>query len=138
MTMSFKSAGKIRLQAAGDISGSPARLANASNNLVVHILGEASGFYLMSVEAFSDASMSHLGLVFVLSIVLLVLVRWVAGATKAVLVTSLTAFVIWMFVLENGFFHALMPDVLPNPLGLIIAAFYSAVVTILATSGKLE
>jgi len=112
-------------------------LKKSAQNLLAHIPGEASGFYLMAVGAFNKPSVSTLVVVSLLAFILLVLVRWVAKASRGVMIASVLAFVIWMFVLDNGLFHVLFPDLLPTPLGLIIAVFYSAAVTTLANAGKL-
>jgi hypothetical protein len=37
-----------------------------------------------------------------------------------------------------GFLHILAPNLLPNPLGLILAGFYSALIALLANAGKIK
>lgn len=112
-------------------------LQKSAQNLLAHIPGEASGFYLMAVGAMDQPKIGAVIFVSILALILLVLVRWAAKASGGVMVTSIVAFAIWMLVLDKGVLHVLWPHLLPNPLGLIVAAFYSAVVTILANAGKL-
>jgi hypothetical protein len=112
-------------------------LQKSAQNLLAHIPGEASGLYLMGVGAMDQPKIGTMAIVSILALVLLVLVRWAGKASRGVMVTSILAFVIWMLVLDNGVLHVLWPHLLPNPLGLIVAVFYSAVVTILANAGKL-
>jgi hypothetical protein len=50
----------------------------------------------------------------------------------------LGAFLIWMFVLDQGIFHVLMPNLLPDPLGFVVALFYSALITLLASKGIIQ
>lgn len=113
-------------------------LLTSAENLLSHIPGEASGFYLMATDAFDNPGRGILLFLFVLSFILLVVVRWVAGASKGIMLTTIGAFIIWMAVFDKGFLHILFPSLLPDPLGLIIAAFYSALITILASAGKIR
>lgn len=137
MAITFSSVKGVRVQGASN-SGPSLTIEKASSNLLAHIPGEASGFYLLSAQSFDQPSIGNLGVLCVLSSVLLLAVRWCANASIAVIATSLIAFALWMFVLEQGFFRALIPDLLPDPLGLIVASFFSAIVTVLATAGKLK
>jgi hypothetical protein len=113
-------------------------LAEASQNLLKHIPGEASGFYLLAVDSITKPSLRTLGLIFVLALVLLVLVRWVAKASWAVLISTVIAFGLWMLILDQGFLHAAFPSLLPPPLGFIVAVFYSSVITILSSAGYIR
>jgi len=113
-------------------------LVEAAENLLKHIPGEASGFYLMAAESFQNPALSILGLIAVLAVILLVVVRWAAGASRGVMVTTIIAFIIWMFVLDKGILHVAFPNLLPDPLGLIVAVFYSTLITILAGAGKIR
>lgn len=113
-------------------------LQKSAQNLLAHIPGEASGLYLMAVEAIDKPTIPTLTFVFVLALIILVLVRWSAKASSAIMVTSIIAFLIWMLVLDKGLLHALFPKLLPNPLGLILAVFYSTVITMLANAGKIR
>ncbi len=114
------------------------QLVKMSQNLLNHIPGEASGFYLMAVDAFADPSLSVLGVLCFLALVLLVAVRWLAGASRGIMITTVGAYVLWMLILDQGFLHRAFPDLLQDPLGLVIAGFYSALVTILAGAGKIR
>ena len=117
----------------------PGKLAKTAQNILAHIPGEASGFYLMAVDAFETRpGKGTLAVISILSFAILLLVRWVAKASWAVMLTSIGAFVIWMLVLDQGFLHAVFPDLLPGPLGLIVAVFYSLVITTLANAGKIK
>ncbi len=113
-------------------------LVETSQNLLKHIPGEASGFYLMAVDAVAKPRLATVGLIFVLSLVLLVVVRWLTNASKGIMFTTILAFLIWMLVLKNGFLYLLLPNLLPDPLGLIVAVFYSTLVTLLASAGKIR
>lgn len=113
-------------------------LLEGAQNLLKHIPGEASGFYLMAVDSIDKPGLGTLGLIFFLSLILLVVVRWAAGASRWIMLTTIGAFLLWMFVLDNGILHAAFPDLLPDPLGLIFAVFYSTLITILASAGKIQ
>jgi hypothetical protein len=134
---SIRSAKSPRNRSGGDASGSPALL-EVSQNLLKHIPGEASGFYLLAADSFVQPSVGLLGLFFGLALVLLLLVRILAKASVAIIVTTLLAFLLWMGILDKGFFHVLWPNLLPSPLGLIIALFYSIVITTLASAGIIK
>ena len=109
-----------------------------SKNLLKHIPGEASGFYLMAVDSIPNPGLGAIGFIFVLALVLLILVRYLAGASRGIMISTILAFLIWMFVLDSGLFHVAFPNLLPDPFGLIVAFFYSMVVTLLANAGKIQ
>jgi len=113
-------------------------LIEASQNLLKHIPGEASGFYLMAADSIDKPSLGTLGLIFALALVLLITVRWLAGASRWIMATTGVAFLLWMFILDNGFLHVALPTLLPDPLGLIIAVFYSTLITLLASAGVIR
>jgi hypothetical protein len=54
------------------------------------------------------------------------------------MLTTILAFLVWMLVLKNGFLHMPLPNLLPDPLGLILAVFYSTLITVLAGAGKIR
>jgi hypothetical protein len=112
--------------------------AKTTHNLLAHIPGEASGLYLLAVDSIEKPTVGVLAFVFALSLIVLVLVRWAAKASSAVMLTSVIAFLIWMLVFDEGLLRVLVPNLLPHPLGLIIAVFYSTIVTTLANAGKLS
>ena len=113
-------------------------LLETSQNLLKHIPGEASGFYLLAVDSIKDPSVVNLGFIFTLSFVLLVVVRFLAKASLAIMLTTIAAFFLWMLILEKGFIHVLFPNLLPAPMGLIVAVFYSILITLLANAGKIK
>jgi hypothetical protein len=115
-----------------------ATLQKSAQNLLLHIPGEASGLYLMAADAFDKPSTGAIIFIAILALIILIVVRWAAGASKAVMVTSVVAFLIWMFVLDKGVFQLLLPDLLPNPLGLIIAVAYSSLITTLGNAGMIK
>jgi hypothetical protein len=117
--------------------GPSGKLEITAQNVLAHIPGEASGFYLMAVGAIDKPPVGTLIFIFLLALILLVLIRWAAKATKGVMLTSVLAFGIWMLILDKGVLHVLMPTLLPGALGLVVAVFYSIVVTTLANTGKL-
>ena len=74
--------------------------------------------------------------VFVGSLILTCLVRWLNKASVSVWITSLLAFFLWMAMVPGG---ALQQAFTPDPvLVVIIAGVFSAVVTALASAGKLN
>ncbi|MCC6617182.1 MAG: hypothetical protein IT320_27155 [Anaerolineae bacterium] len=109
-----------------------------AQNLLAHIPGEASGFYLLAVDNLQDPTTGTLVFIFLLALILLILVRVLGKASRAVILTSLGAFVVWMLVLDQGLFHVLAPNLLPDPLGLIVAIFYSSAITALANAGVIK
>jgi hypothetical protein len=113
-------------------------LKKSAQNLLLHIPGEASGLYLMAADAFEKPTSGTIIFIAISALIILILVRWLAGASRAVMMTSIAAFLIWMFVLDKGAFHILFPALLPNPLGLIIAVVYSTIITLLANAGKIK
>lgn len=123
---------------AGNAGGNGETLQKSAQNLLLHIPGEASGLYLMAADAFDKPNAGTITFIAVMALVILIVVRLVAGASRAVMITSVIAFLIWMFVLDKGVFHILFPDLLPNPLGLIIAVAYSTIITLLANAGKIN
>lgn len=115
------------------------QMEDASKNLLKHIPGESSGFYLISAGALGQSA-SELGLavLFFLSFLILVLVRWMAGASFWIFVTSIGAFIIWMSVIEGGYISKVYLSDIEGVWGFIVASFYSIIVTVLASSGRLE
>jgi hypothetical protein len=116
--------------------------AKVVQNLLVHIPGEASGFYLMGIDVVRDSSTREVSardalVVGLMALVLLVVVRWLANATWAVMVTTIVAFLLWMSVIDHGFLRV-YGLALPGKLGSAVALFYSALVTALASAGKLK
>ena len=145
--MQFYSVDDVRQRQAGSVAareaGGPEQregglLAETSKNLLKHIPGEASGFYLISAGAFDDPSSTTLGILAAMSLAILILVRVLAKASRGILVTSVLAFFLWMLVIDNGFLAEAFPDLLQDPWGLILASFYSVVVTLLASAGKIK
>ena len=110
----------------------------SANNLLAHIPGEASGFYLMAVGALSNPSMQVMWLLFVLSLGLTLLLKWAQKSSPKVIGSTMIAFLIWMTAMDQGVFRTAFPDFFSPPIGLIIAAFYSIVVTALANTGFLK
>jgi hypothetical protein len=122
----------------GAPGGTRQGLVDVSQNLLKHVPGEASGFYLLAVSALAAPSLRDLGLIFALSLVLLIVVRWLAQASWGIMLTTIGAFVLWMLIFDKGFLHVAFPDLLPGPLGLIVALFYSTLITLLASAGKIR
>jgi hypothetical protein len=110
----------------------------SANNLLQHIPGEATGFYLMSADALVHPTIGMLWMLFAMALVITVLVRWLAKASWQLLASTIGAFVIWMFILDKGVLHQMWPELLPHPMGLIVAVFYSIVITLLANAGKIR
>lgn len=110
----------------------------SANNLLAHIPGEASGFYLMAVGALSNPSMQVMWLLFVLSLVITLLLGWAKKSSPAVIGSTIIAFLIWMTAMDQGVFRIAYRDLFSPPIGLLIAAFYSIVLTALADRGFLK
>lgn len=112
------------------------------NNLMVHIPAEAVALVTLLTP------LVHVGpdhpeqpwLLIIGGLLVTVVVRWVANASAAVWVTTLLAFILWMSLVPaagpavcewlKGADHQI--DIA------ILAAIFSAVVTVLATAGKLK
>ena len=112
--------------------------AAVAENIINHIPAEATAFYLMAVQALGEPTQLQLFIAFVLSLVLLIIVRWLGNASRAVWISTIVAFVLWMFLLDKGFLHPYWPRVLPDAWAPVIAGFYSTVVTLLASKGMLK
>jgi hypothetical protein len=130
--------GKKRTPGADD-AATP--VAKAAQNLLVHIPGEASGFYLFAVDFLRSSPTEAIPArealwVGGMALVLLVVVRWLANASLAILATTVVAFLIWMAVLDIGFLT--LNGFGLGKLGPAVAFFYSTLVTLLATAGKLK
>ena len=119
--------------AAAGGGGGGTRRGEISKNLMKHMPGEATGFYLVAASFFEAPGAVALGVLFVMALALLILVRVLAEASVWIIVSSVIAFLIWMLVIENGFLAEVLP--VPAPWGAILAMFYSAVVTLLASKG---
>jgi hypothetical protein len=129
---------KTLAEPSGGTSDGRQALTEGAKDLLKHIPGEATGFYLLAAGALTSPEVSTLAVIFVLALVLLVVVRWAAGASPAVMATTIGAFLIWMFVIDQGVFHVAFPALLPVPMGLILALFYSGLITALAGAGKIQ
>ena len=127
--------GAAGAQAAGPAGGG--NLAKVTENLLYHIPGEASGFYLLAASSVANPTKGTLGLIFILALVLLFTVRLLAKASRGIIITTVGAFILWMAIFDQGFLHVAFPKVLPPPIGFILASFYSIFVTLLASAGKL-
>lgn len=121
-------------QAATPATGQQA-LVEGAQNLLKHIPGEASGFYLMAVDSIEKPGLGTVLLIFVLALILLVVVRCLANASLGIILTTIFAFLLWMLVLDKGLLSVAFPGLLPDPLGLILAVFYSMLITLLASAG---
>lgn len=113
-------------------------LQGTSENLLKHIPGEATGFYVLAVSSVDNPTSGTLGIIFGCALVLLVVARWIAKASWMLMLTTIIAFFLWMQIYDKGFLHVLAPNLLPNPLGLILAGFYSALIALLANAGKIK
>ncbi|HLE04917.1 MAG TPA: hypothetical protein VI729_09960 [Anaerolineales bacterium] len=116
----------------------PGTAKTTASNLLAHIPGEASGFYLLWVGALTEPTLVELGILFVISVALLVVVRMLAKASALLIVSSLVAFAIWMFVVDNGLFKVWFQLPIQEMLLLAIAAAYSTLITLLANAGILK
>jgi hypothetical protein len=136
--MEFKALSAAKKSANAKQPETKQKLVEGAQNILKHIPGEASGFYLIAVDSLQNPGITSLWVIFILALILLIAVRWAADASKWVMGTTIAAFFLWMFVIDNGVFHVLFPTLLPDPWGLILAGFYSTLVTVLASTGKIK
>ena len=141
--MEFKSAiPETGIQGRADLADQQRNPATEiAKNLLKHIPGEAAGFYTLGVSMFEDSAKGplSLGILFALSLILLLIVRITAKASISILITSIAAFLIWMYVIDEGFLKLILEDWgIAAPWGAVVAAFFTAVVTVLASSGKIK
>ena len=107
--------------------------ARAFENLLAHIPAEASTLYVAGLDAIGpDASVGTVTVVAVVSLVVLLLVRILFHAERWVLITSVVAFVLWVYALGHGPFQAI-GLALPQGLGAFFILAFHAIVTIIAT-----
>ena len=110
----------------------------AMQNLLTHVPGEATGLYLAGLDMFGDnASAATLLVIALVSLAVLLLVRYLVKSSPVVTVASVIAFVIWVYAIGNGPFQA-FGIVLPPGVGAFLVVAYSTVVTVLATYGKIK
>jgi len=110
----------------------------AMQNLLTHLPGEATGLYLAGLDMFGDgASATTLVVIALVSLAVLLLVRYLAKSSTTVIVVSVIAFVIWVYTLGNGPFQAFGIE-LGQGVGAFLVVAYSTVVTILASYGKIK
>ena len=107
-------------------------------NLLKHIPIEASGFYMTSLKFLRNLELPSLAVIAILALILLVVVRWAAGASRAVMYSTIGAFVLWMLVLDQGVLHQAFPALVSNGMDAVLALFYSGIITALASTGKIK
>lgn len=111
---------------------------NALQNLLTHLPAEATGVYLAGLDAVGpNASAGVLTVIALVSLGILLLIRYLARASTANIITSVIAFVIWVYALGHGPFQAFgLPPV--QGLGAFLIIAYSTIVTILANKGIIK
>ncbi len=111
---------------------------DAVKNLLSHLPGEATGLYIAGLDALGkNATTAPLVIVAVVSLGVLVLVRYLARASISVTIASMITFVIWVYALGNGPFQSLgLP--LVQGIGAFLVISYSTILTILASSGVIK
>jgi len=102
-------------------------------NLLSHLPAEATALYIAGL-GIVDKEPLALIIIAVVSLIFLLVIRILAKAKAAVIITSSIAFVIWVYAIGNGPFQALGVD-LPMGLGAFLVIAYSTLITILANSG---
>ena len=109
----------------------------AIQNLLNHLPAEATGLYLAGLNAVGDeAGTAAVVAVAVVSLAVLLLVRWLAKASTNVIIASVLGFVIWVYAIGNGPFQAFGVELVQG-LGTFAIIAYSTIITILATAGKI-
>lgn len=103
------------------------------SNLLTHLPAEATALYIAGLSVVEKTPLA-LTIVAGVSLIFLLVIRILAKAKPAVLVTSSVAFVIWVYALGDGPFQAWGLD-LPMGLGAFLVIAYSTLITILANAG---
>ncbi len=107
-------------------------------NLVNHMPAEATALYIAGLDAVgNDATPLALIIVAVVALPVLLLVRILAKASTAVMISSIIAFIIWVYALGNGPFQALNLSFTPG-IGAFLVIVYSTIITILANKGIIK
>ena len=122
--------------------GAPASPAQkVLGNLLGHVPTEAVALSTSLAPLADSGTDPHLGawVIFAGSLVLTVLVRAVNKASVGVWITSILAFFLWMALIPKGAFQLTFPWLQHNAMiTAMIAAIFSAVITFLASAGKIK
>lgn len=125
---------RFRRRAAGDTGIDTAT--KALQNLLSHIPAEASTLYVAGLDIVGqNANAGTLIAVAVFSLLVLLLVRIWFRAQWWVIITSVVAFVLWIYGMGNGPFQALGLN-LPQGLGAFFILGFHMVVTIFTTARR--
>ncbi len=107
-------------------------------NLVAHLPGEATALYLTGINLFKDdASLLNLGIVALVSLALMIIIRYLAGVAWKVLILSAITFLIWIYAIGNGPFQALGLE-MSGAMSAFLVIAYSALITILMNHGIIK
>jgi hypothetical protein len=99
---------------------------------------EATALYIAGLDAVgNNATPIALVIVAVVALAVLLLVRILAKASTSVMISSIVAFLIWVYALGNGPFQALNLTFSPG-IGAFLVIVYSTVITILANKGIIK
>jgi hypothetical protein len=116
----------------------------AVENLLKHLPGEAAALYMAGLDIFgshggqvTSADGPTLLIIAAVSLVVLLLVRGLARASTGVIVTSVIAFIIWVYALGGGPFQAYGLE-LARGMGAFLVVAFSTVVTLLAQYGVIK
>jgi hypothetical protein len=114
------------------------------NNLLTHVPTEAVAFVTMVsplVNSSGTEDPVRTWLVTIGALGLSVVVRWLNKASIAVWCTTAFAFALWMTLVPTSAAHLLWPEINSSGIQIdiaIVAALFSAVVTALASAGRLK
>ena len=112
------------------------------NNILAHVPTEAVTFVasttpLVVINGKPDAV--NAWVVFALAALITWLVRWLGKATRWVWITTIVAFFLWMSLVPSGALYLACSFIrdIQIPL-MLLAAGFSAIITILASAGKIK
>ena len=130
--------GAKRGPARNPVRGSDA-LQGAAENLVKLLPAEATGFYLGALAIYTKPpEKSDLLLYSILAMILMFVARLVAKAGIWSIIFTAFAFLLWMGTIDNGVLRVYFPDLCKPPRSTVIVGFYTGLVTLLSSCGKIK
>jgi len=113
-------------------------LQSSLKNLAAHLPGEATALYLTGINLFKDdASLLNLSIVTLVSLALMIIIRFLAGVAWKVLIISAVTFLIWIYAIGSGPFQALGLE-MSGPMSAFLVIAYSTLITILMNNGIIK
>lgn len=113
-------------------------LSSSLDNLLSHLPAEATGLYLAGINLTRDTPTAlNLGIVALVSLAMMITIRYLANATLKILIFNLITFIIWIFAIGNGPFQALGLEMTGGLTAFFVAA-YSILITVLLNHGIIK